>query len=155
LLGANAVTKQWSMRSRCKTQKGYGRWLDWNITRGDLVTDVPPQTRVTRERVAIYIADLQAVNSPHTVQTRLQELVDAMRVLAPVDDWRWLRTVAFRLRRQARSVRNKTIRMQSPHVLEALGLQLMTDAEIQVGWPPLKRATRFRNGLMIALLARR
>jgi integrase len=155
LLSANAVIARWSMRSRCKTQKGYGRWLDWNIGRGDLVSEAPPETRVTRERVAAYIADLQAINSPHTVQTRLQELVDAMRVLAPVEDWRWLRAVAFRLRHQARSVRNKTMRMQSPDMLEALGLQLMTDAEIQVRWPPLKRATRFRNGLMIALLARR
>jgi integrase/recombinase XerD len=52
-------------------------------------------------------------------------------------------------------VRDKTTRMQSPDVLERLGLQLMADTENRVGWPLLRRASRFRNGLIVALLARR
>jgi hypothetical protein len=31
----------------------------------------------------------------------------------------------------------------------------MADAENRAGWPPLRRASRFRNGLIVALLARR
>jgi site-specific recombinase XerD len=155
LLCANPVAARWSLRSRSKTQKGYGRWLDWNLARGQLDPDVAPEARVTRERVAAYFADLQAVNSPHTVQTRLQELADAMRALAPMHDWRWLMAAAWQLRRHARSVRSKTTRMQSPKLLEALGLQLMAEAASRVEWPMLKRAMFYRDGLMIALLTRR
>jgi len=155
ILSANAVTARWSARSRYKTEKGYGRWLDWNLQRAGSIPGISPTARVTRERVAAYVGDLQAVNSSHTVQTRIQELADAMRVLAPDKDWRWLTAVGLRLRQQARSIRNKMARMQSPELLEALGLKLMTDADSDVSWPILRRATCYRDGLMIALLSRR
>src|SRR5262245_32290840 len=47
LLSANPVAARWSPQSRSKTQKGYGRWLDWNLARGNLAADVTPQARVT------------------------------------------------------------------------------------------------------------
>lgn len=111
ILSANAVTVRWSARSRLKTEKGYGRWLDWSLQRQGKIPDISPAARVTREHVAAYIGNLQAVNSSHTVQTRIQELGDAMRVLAPGNDWRWLIAVGSRLRQRARSVRSKITRM--------------------------------------------
>jgi len=80
----------WSPRSRAKTARGYGRWLHWLMHKNLFDPTLAPGARVTKLLVADYVKTLSASCAPYTVVCRLQELYDALRVLAPEIDWRWL-----------------------------------------------------------------
>jgi hypothetical protein len=103
---------EWAPRSAAKYAAGYGRWLCFLDGRGWLDPDALPGARVTRERVAAYVEELQGRNGTYTVVCRLEELAAALRVLAPTDDWRWLLRRAAGLRRDARPVRTKRSRLR-------------------------------------------
>jgi hypothetical protein len=78
-----------------------------------------------------------------------------MRVLAPREELRWLAELLITLRRRAVPVREKRQRMRLTRDLVALGQNLMTEADETGGWSAQRRAVRYRDGLMIALLAYR
>jgi site-specific recombinase XerD len=143
----------WSAATRSKTAKGYGAWLSWLDERCLLDPSLHAADRVTRERVQLYLADLGARRAAHTVHCRLQELGDALRVLASSQDWGWVLRAAGRLRSRATPVRDIEVRMRSPDELLQLGLSLMEAAQLEQRRSPLKRAARYRDGLLIALLA--
>jgi hypothetical protein len=151
--GQNSVAISWGDHTRQNTRLGYARWLGWLSEHG-MDLDPRPADRVTQPRVAAYIADLRQVNSDFTILCRLQTLYDAMRIMAPDRDWRWLRRVHSAAK--ARSpVRNKAARIQPSGELVKLGKALMHRAELAVTKSPLVRAVLFRDGLMIAFEALR
>jgi hypothetical protein len=78
-----------------------------------------------------------------------------MRVMAPEVDWKWLLELYRTLSARVRPVRDKCSRLKSIAELVALGEHLMEEAETEMGWSPIRRAVRFRDGLMISLLAYR
>jgi integrase/recombinase XerD len=145
----------WSLRSRQKTARGYGRWLCWMMEKGLLDPTLAPGARVTRPLVADYVATLSISCAPYTVVCRLQELHDALRVLAPEMDWRWLAEVWIRLGRRAEPVVNKRLRLRPSRDLVDLGRSMMTSAEEESWWSDRRRAVHYRDGLMIALMAYR
>ena len=59
----------------------------------------------------------------------VQELYDALRVMAPDADWDWLTQVYRSLRAQVRPVRDKFSRLRPIDELAALGERLMDEAE--------------------------
>jgi integrase/recombinase XerD len=145
----------WSPRSRQKTARGYGRWLFWMMESGLLDPTLTPGARVTKPLVADYVVTLSAAGAPYTVVCRLQELYDALRVLAPEADWRWLAELWMRLGRRAEPVVNKRLRLRPSRDLVDLGRRMMISAEQEVGWSDRRRAVHYRDGLMIALMAYR
>jgi hypothetical protein len=145
----------WSLRSQAKTARGYGRWLGWLMQKDLLDPTLAPGSRVTRARVADYVSMLSVSCAPYTLVCRLQELYDALRVLAPDMDWRWLAELWMRLGRRAESVANKRVRLRPTRDLFDLGRRMMTAAEQQTGWSRRRRAVHYRDGLMIALMAAR
>jgi integrase/recombinase XerD len=146
---------EWSERSRAKTARGYGRWLSWLSEKGQLDPEQAPGDRVTALAVRAYVADLASINGDFTVVCRVQELYDAIRVMAPDRDWGWLRQIQNALRARSISVRDKRARMQPAGELVKLGKALMRKAETASTKPSLTRAVWYRDGLMIAFLAHR
>jgi integrase/recombinase XerD len=147
---------RWAPRTRNKVAVAYGRWLTWLERAGGLEPAAGPADRVMPANVGRYIADLEAAdNSPYTVLGRVRDLTNAMKAMAPDQDWGWLRRIARRLRRKVRSVRNKRARVVPSSELWGLGLALMEEAEGPSGGSRLARASRYRTGLMIAMLAAR
>ncbi|HEY0418137.1 MAG TPA: site-specific integrase [Acetobacteraceae bacterium] len=155
VLDPGGVAAGWAEATRSIVIGGYGRWLTWLDANSMLDPLVPPAARVTTERLSSYLADLRSSVAPFTVAARIEQLGKAMRAMAPEQDWRWIQRAADRLRAGAVSVRDKRARMQSPEQLAALGRQLMAEAEAASEDPPITRATDFRDGLLIALLAHR
>jgi integrase/recombinase XerD len=151
----SSAGSDWSPHSRSKTARGYGRWLGWLKQKDLFDPSVAPEALVTRPLVAEYVAVLSSSCAPYTVVCRLQELYDALRVLARDEDWRWLRGLWMRLGRRAQPVRNKRLRLRPARDLLILGRRMMTSAEQETGWSRRRRAVHFRDGLMIALLAAR
>lgn len=152
--GPASVASRWSERSRIKTGKGYSRWLGWCSERG-LDLQQSPADRVTRDTVRAYIDDLRLRNADLTVLCRVQELHDALRALAPRDDWSWLRQVQNHLRARARPARDKRASLQPAGELVQLGAALMRTAEMAIDKPLLGRAVLYRDGLIIMFLAYR
>jgi integrase len=105
--------------------------------------------------VTAYIEDLGACNHGYSVLCRVQELYDAIRVMAPERDWSWLRRISSAIRSRTRPAKSKVGRVLPPHQLADLGMELMARSESTSGLTPLQRAVLFRDGLMIAFLAYR
>jgi integrase/recombinase XerD len=145
----------WSEATRFKTARGYGYFLSWLATRDLLDPNLGPCDRVSRERVAAYIAEITPTRAPNTVLGHIRELHDAMRVMAPQVDWNWLLELYRTLSARVRPARDKFSRLRSIAELVALGEHLMEEAEMEIYWSPIRRAVRFRDGLIISLLAYR
>ncbi len=131
----------------------YGRWLAWLETRDGLDPSLAPSARVTKERVAGYLREMQSQVSSFTVQSTLQGLGEVLRVMTETHTFRWVTRGAARLRAHATSTKNKRQKMKSPDQLVDLGLNLMAEANYLSEADMPAAALQFRNGLIIALLA--
>ncbi len=121
VLDPGGVAAGWAVATRALVVNGYGRWLTWLAGQGALAMTQPPADRISRERLRAYAAELRATVAPFTVATRIEQLGNAMRALAPAQDWRWIQRAADRIRAAAVPVRDKRARLQSPERLAALG----------------------------------
>ena len=143
----------WSDASRFKTARGYRHWLLWLKAHGFCDLNLSAVDRVTRERVAAYVAELRPTRAPYTVLCRIRELYDAMRVMAPETDWDWLSELHCTMSAGVRPVRDKLPRLRPIGELDDLGQRLMDEAESAAEWSARRRSVLFRDGLIIALLA--
>ena len=152
----SSAGSDWSPHSRNKTARGYGRWLCWLRQKRLFDPTLTPGARVTRPLVADYVATLSSSCAPYTVVCRLQELYDALRVLAP--DRIGAGSPNFRgdLVARASPARNKS---GSPATRARSGRSWSTNDDSQPskrsGWSRRRRAVQYRDGLMIALRAYR
>ena len=110
LLEEPRAASRWAPKTLETIVNGYGRWLDWLDAQGLFDPAALPEERVSRERVSAYAAELKATVAPFSVATRIQQLGDALRAMAPDGDWGWILRGADRIRAQAASVRDKRAR---------------------------------------------
>ena len=132
---------------------GYGRWLQWLDRQGLLDPTSPPADRITPARVRAYLGDLERHNATQTVFNRLVHLLVAARVMDPHRDWAWLNRMTGPIRARHRPARPKRPRLVATSELFNLGLDLM--ATVGRKNAACRRATAYRDGLLIALLAAR
>jgi hypothetical protein len=111
----------WSAATRVFIACGYNCRLSWLASKGLLDSEMRPAGRVTRERVASYIAEIQTELAPYSVLARIQGLHDALRVMAPESNWKRLRQLRCSLKTRARPARDKLSRVKAPQELIALG----------------------------------
>jgi hypothetical protein len=130
-------------------RKGYGRWLAVLAAAGELDPAVPPATRVSRARAKLFAKALRArANANHSIHARFWELRSALRILQPDEDFAWLTGWLGRL-----PITLREVEAFDSRILTAWGHQLMQSA---LAHPqPMVRQIRYRNGLMIAIMAAR
>jgi integrase len=152
-VGAGA---NWATETRRVTARDYGYWLTFVLAVDGLVHE-PPAKRVTRDRVVAFCERMQD-SAARTKASRIARLHALMRGAEPAVDWRWLAEIRRALERAARRqgpVRHKQGRiLPSGRLLEG-GLSLARDAHLDTDLTVERRAARFRDGLIIALLAAR
>ena len=142
----------WSLASRRKTSNGYGRFLGWLDNIGNLDPACAcPTERVTQQQAAAYVDHLLARNRGYTVLCRVQELYDAIRVMAPGRDWTWLRKMGS-------AIRSRTSQQKAGRIQPRTGWRNWSGADNRSGHAtdhasPACRAVR--DGLMISFLAYR
>lgn len=150
----------WSERTRDDAQRQYGYWLQYLQQQG-LLIDGDPAARVTKARLQAYAEHLAATISINSVVIYLDQLLLAFRAVAPQADWRWVRELKNRwARQQSGPVRDKRPLLRDAEVLVDLGFTLMEEARTALAQADgrkavLRWAIQYRDGLMIALLARR
>src|SRR5262249_29619539 len=147
------IANRWSAAARRKTACGYGRFLFWLLERGELDVTADPAARITHKRLTSYLEDLRSVNRGHTIHNRIQELGDAMRVLAPDREWSFIRRAAARLRADAVPARDKRGRLPPIAEIVAQGYRMMARAERPGARSELARAALYRDGLLLVFLA--
>jgi integrase/recombinase XerD len=154
VLEPGGVRNRYAAISNRKVERGYGRWLTYLVTTGQLHPDETPDDRITRDRVAAYVDALDALgNGTYTILARLQELYEAAIVMNADRDWSWIRRIASKVRARHTRVRDKRAKMIGDEELVELGLMLMHATDEQN--TDRLRAITFRDGLLIALLAMR
>ena len=150
----------WSERTRDDAQRQYGYWLQYLQQQG-LLIDVDPAARVTRVGLQAYAEHLAKTVSINSVVIYLDQLLLAFRAVAPQVDWHWVRELKSRwARRQSGPVRDKRPLLRNAEVLVDLGVALMEEARSGLAKAERRKAvmrwaTRYRDGLMISLLALR
>lgn len=143
----------WSEGSRRSVGYSYRRWLGYLAAEEPASLHLDPAARITEDRLRRYIDALQATISPAGTHNYVKHLYDALRVMAADHDWHWLNQVARSLARLV-TPRSKRHRVVSAHTLVALGLDLMQQAKVMQNGAETP-ALRYRDGLIIALLAMR
>ena len=148
--------QRWRPATRKLTQEGYGYWLDWLARSGQLAVSGNPAERITRDRLRAYQEAMQDDGlAPYTVATRIQQVGNALRAIAPENDWVWLLRASSRLRSKATPVRDKRIGMQPAGDVEKLAYDMMHAAEHDRFRSRVERAVLFRDGLLLAMLVAR
>jgi hypothetical protein len=155
VLDGVGLATEWAPQTRSAAIQAYGRWLGWLARQGLLDLEIGPSDRFVQTVVARYIADLQTAIAPATVVMYLSYLAMAVRAMVPSYDGRWIREAAIRLKAVATPVRRKRHRLVASADLLRYGRELMTGAESAVDMSDCRRATNFRDGLIIAVLAAR
>lgn len=135
---------------------GYGRWLGYLFLQGELHTQEQPGARATEARVRAYLAFLRGAGlADFTQAKRLQELGDALKVIAPNEDFSWVRKAAWRIHGCAEPSRDLRSRLRPADEVLQLGLDIMEAAEQDRFRTPTERACLFRDGLLISFLTLR
>lgn len=150
LSGPQPVRK-WSPKFRRIVMQGYGQYLSCLLRHGLLDADQAPEDRVSPERIAMFVDELQGRVSSWSVAMMVEGCLRMLVVMAPDRDWSWLRTIVSKLKTIAKGERDKRAHMVDARQLLALGISLMDDAlEAGEGY---FAATAMRDGLIIALLS--
>ncbi len=106
-------------RTRTSLENAYGRWLGFLARADTEALGEAPGARGTRARVTSFAQHLAETNIGRSVAGRLRHLRDALRYLAPQEDWAWLLTIAKRIEAQAER-RSKRERLRASDELFAL-----------------------------------
>lgn len=134
---------------------GYGLYLAWLQDTGRLDPDTPPSSRTPEHILIEYLQHLQSSYSSFTVATRLQQLGNAVRSVAPDANYAEILRASYRIRSEAKPSRNKRERVVPPDRTEALGNSLLDEATKGKFLTPVMRAKLFRDGLIILFLTYR
>jgi integrase len=154
--GKGGAALDWSKATLSVTASGYGRWLAWLQDSGYLDHAVAPADRATHEQVRAYHQMLVASGyAPYTVAGRIQQLADALRVMQPESDWKWVSRGASVIHGRARPRKSIRDRIRAPEEVLQLGFDLMATAENDSVCSPIDRAIQYRDGLAIAAMVLR
>jgi integrase/recombinase XerD len=145
----------WSQVTRRTLIKAYGRWLAWLDSREDLDPAQEPGHRITRERIAEYAASLAKTSENLTVWSYLQGLATMYEILEPTHDTGWLWTIVSVFQRSGVPSGRKRGRVVPSRDLFAFGREVMTLADGAAELGSVLRASLYRDGLMISVLAAR
>ncbi len=141
-------------RSNHKVEQNYGRWLTFLDFEGLLQPDEHPAERITPELIKAFIKRLQALeNKKNTILGRLEDVGIMARLYAPERDWSFINRLASKVRAGPNERCDKRSRLKESNELFDLGLKLMAEAPQQS--TQRLAAIRYRDGLIIALLALR
>lgn len=143
---------QWSPKRRRIVEQAYGQWLSWLLRHGRLPPDLHPGKRVTPEMVDRFVRDLSDRVASNSVSMMLCGLQRMMQVLAPNEDWVWLRKMYSHVKAAARPERRTTAHVVPPEQLFKLGQALMDTPCPAKNSPRYCHSTRYRDGLIIATL---
>ena len=156
LLDNPGLAAHWRPETKRSIIAAYGRYLTFLNRNGWLDRADGPEARLTEDWLRAYHAELQGQIASVTLASRFRGLAEALRVMtrgAHVPPY--LNRARYRLKARARASRNKRSRLVPMQQLFQLGLDLMEKAETGAFERELWRASTYRDGIVIVILAMR
>jgi hypothetical protein len=135
--------------SRRMIRSTYRRWLGFLKAKYPDELSVPPDERITLERVRAFIDHLSGHLSTSSVAIAAAHLYNAARLMAPTTDWAWLRSIKSRLACRARPA-DRLDRLVPPVQTLNFGIELMDAAFTLPISRRKQREIQYRNGLLLA-----
>ena len=134
-------------------QTAWRRFLGFLTIEEPTALEIAPAQRLTIDRIRAFASHLGATNTPRSVAIQIDALYKAARAMMPQHDWTWLKSVKTRLYAAAPSHPPTGPVITSVQLLD-LGQELMDESQPGPNIPiRMADAVRYRDGLMIALLA--
>jgi hypothetical protein len=115
--------------------------------------ELAPDERLTPERVRSFVAHLAETNTPRSVASVIHTVYLAARMMMPELDWSWLKAIKTRLEATVPASCSPGPVITSIQLLEVD--EQMMDENMARAVEPIRsaNATRYRDGLMLALCA--
>jgi site-specific recombinase XerD len=152
----DGLAARWRPATRHQVAKGYALWLGFLDSSKALDNDSGPAERVTPEALRAYIVWLkQRELSSTTVASRITDLHEAIRVMGPDANLTLLRDTRDRLRQRQEPRRGKHVRVIAASELVRLATQYLTTLPQVPSQTERMRASWFRDGVMMLLIASR
>jgi integrase len=140
-------------RSKHQYLFAWRRFLGFLLIEDKSALALPAAERLTKERVRAFANHLAGTNIPRSVAIQVDALYKAARIMLPEHDLTWLKSMKARLHSAAPLQGASGPVVISPQIL-AVGQQLMDEIDPQAeDHLTLAKAIRYRDGLMISLLA--
>jgi len=160
ILQGSGLGAKWAPATTRANAGAYGRFLNFLDRTRQLDTDADPAGRLQPHTIEAFLRQLQAQMTSSAVWSIVSHLYFAARAMWPHRDWRWLRQLVARLHRMAVPARSVINRIRPSRQLYHLGLRLMAEndeatSSCSTSLCPMLRASRYRDGLMLALQAAR
>lgn len=149
---AGAAAK-WRVSSRNGALGAYSRWLDHLSSRSPQTLGQGIASRPTPDSMKNYIGRLQHLSSGGLLN-EVKHLYDAIRVMAPDKDWRWLKSLVSRLNQQMKPRPKRDRMVDAWRVLEE-AMRLMDEAPRVFAKDSWAERLQYRDGLILALLITR
>lgn len=102
----------WRMPTLRRTREGYGRWLSFLASTGQMDVSMPPAERITRDAVRDYVLVLQRQIQSWTTWSYVLSLWITARIMAPDMNWEWLYRLLAKLKIARTASKNKRARMR-------------------------------------------
>src|SRR5262249_51559316 len=130
----------------------YRRWLAFLKANYPDDLAMPPVERITPERVRAFVDHLSIETRPTSVAIVIDHLYHAARLISPMTDWAWLRSLKSRLLSRARAEDRFDRLVPAWRTLD-LGIELMDEAPKLSRTGHKQREIQYRDGLLLALLS--
>jgi len=145
----------WADRTKTTNIQHYSRWLGYLAFIEELMAEVSPSDRVTRDAVSRYNKHLIGLGTvaPRTRLSMLVGLKETIRAMTPERNWRWLQDMCNHVQRNAVPSREKQQRVRSS--IEIYEAALKGLAALPADFTKLAHLIDYRDHLMLALLAAR
>ena len=140
----------WTSARRRIVEQAYGQWLGFLERNGELDPAAAPGERATPDCLTAFVNGLRDRVAPVSAAMMVGALQRMLTALEPEQDWTALGRVYNHLKQTAAPVRDKLSTMVPASELLDLGIALMETCDR--GLTAIYKATRYRDGLIIALL---
>jgi integrase len=138
--------------TRRMIRTAYRRWLAFlNANYPDGLA-MPPVERITPERVRAFVDHLSIETRPTSVAIVIDHLYHAVRLISPMTDWAWLRSLKSRLLSRAQPEDRFDRLVPAWRTLD-FGLELMDEALKLSTTGHNQREIQYRDGLLLALVS--
>jgi integrase/recombinase XerD len=150
---AEAAGARLAKASQRRCLFAWRRFLGFLTSHEPAALEDAPGERLTIERIRAFVSDLAKTNAPTSVASVVGGLYQGARFMIPEADWAWLKNVKSRLHAAAPAKTSAAPVITSVQLLD-LGQKLMDESKPAPGSPlDIRNAVRYRDGLMIALVA--
>lgn len=149
LFQGRALAARWAPATRMGVLQAYGQWLHFLARHGWLDPEESICSRVTEERLAAYVTELEARIATMSVASQLRDLGEAVRVMHPEGDRALVLQAASYAKANASPSRADRDKLVAPSDFYDAGLDRMRRFAPGLGLD-LEATMGYQGGLMMA-----